>query len=86
MNPRVVIPSICRIPAEYGVYCLVFVLLTGAAGLAFRWIQEYPVLLWQYPIYRLLSMEFIFLYLTVVEMRLLGLLFFTGRNKLGWRA
>jgi hypothetical protein len=31
-------------------------------------------------------MEFIFLYLTVVEMRLLGLLFFTGRNKLGWRA
>jgi len=88
ISPRVVIPSICRIPKEYGVYCLLFVGLTlGVTGAA-RWILNFPVLLRMkdpFIIYRLLGVEFLFLYCTVVEMRLLGLLYQSGRKKLAWK-
>jgi hypothetical protein len=80
------------VPVEYGVYCLVFVVLTGATTVAARWILEMPVVMSRNPfardpigIYRVIAVEFIFLYVTVVEMRLLGLLFLTGRKKLGWK-
>jgi hypothetical protein len=92
MTPQVVIPSICRIPAAYGVYCLLFLVLTGATMLTARWILEFPVLPSRNPferdpfaIYRVLAVEFAFLYFTVVEMRLPGLLYLTGRKKLAWK-
>jgi hypothetical protein len=92
MSPRVVIPSICRVPVEYGFYCLLFVALTGATTVAAHWILDIPVVRYRNPfardpvgIYRVIAVEFIFLYFTVVEMRLLGLLFLTGRKKLGWK-
>jgi hypothetical protein len=97
MTPNVVIPSICRIPVEYAVYCLMFVVLTGVMTLSARWILESAVVATRNPfmrspfasdpygIYRLFAVEFVFLYFTVVEMRLLGLLYLTGREKLGWK-
>jgi hypothetical protein len=92
MSPRVVIPSICRIPLEYGAYCLLFVVLTGATSVIGQALLETSVNYSRNPfardpfgIYRVLAVEFVFLYFTVVEMRLLGLLFLTGRKKLGWK-
>jgi hypothetical protein len=82
---------------EYAVYCLMFVVLTGVMTLSARWILESAVVATRNPfmrspfasdpygIYRLFAVEFVFLYFTVVEMRLLGLLYLTGREKLGWK-
>jgi hypothetical protein len=85
MHPRIVIPSICRVPVEYGVYCLLFIVLMVVTVWSPRWIREIPVLLLRFPIYQLLAVQFFFLYISAVEMRLLGLLYHTGRQRLAWK-
>jgi hypothetical protein len=85
MSPRVVILSICRIPVEYGVYCLLFIVLMVVTACLPRWIREIPILLLRFPIYQLLAIQFFFLYISAVEMRLLGLLYRTGRQRLAWK-
>jgi len=86
MSPAIVLPSICRIPWEYATYCLIFLLLTGASMCSGQWLEHYPILPRQFRIYQLLAAEFFFLYTSAVEMRLLGLLYYTGRERLAWKA
>jgi hypothetical protein len=85
MNPRVVVGSIVRIPREYGVFCLLFLVLMVVTAQSHRWIRELPIPLLRYPIYQHLLAQFFFLYISAVEMRLLGLLYHTGRQRLGWK-
>ena len=84
MNPSIVIPSITRIPAEYTVYCVLFFVMTGGLFFAMEYLVEVPFLN-RYPIYAALTFEFLFLYVSAVEMRLLGLLYYTGRERLAWK-
>lgn len=82
LNPLVIIPSILKIP---GAYLLAVIIL--AAVLAVNWIgnaflpQVLPV-----PILPGVLGEFIGLYLATVEMRILGLLYRSKQEQLGWFA
>lgn len=82
LNPLVIIPSILKIP---GAYLLTVVVL--AAVVVANWIgnsllpEVLPV-----PILPGVIGEFIGLYLATVEMRLLGLLYWSKQEELGWFA
>ncbi|MGA2864680.1 MAG: FHA domain-containing protein [Verrucomicrobiota bacterium] len=80
VNPLLVVPSIVRIPLHY----LVTVLLL-AGVLAARWAGGYllPMVL-PVPIVPTLVAGLIGLYLLTVEMRILGLLYLTNKEQLGW--
>jgi hypothetical protein len=85
LDPRLVVASIWRIPGQYGAYCLLFLLLMAATFASPRWIRQLPIPLLRYPIYQHLLAQFFFLYISAVQMRLLGLLYHTGRQRLGWK-
>jgi hypothetical protein len=84
LSPHVVVPSILR---TFAPYCVTFVLLVVlvtvrfAGGLAAR---EVPVEQLPLKILVTVVMEFFSLYLLMVEMRILGLLFRSYRDRLGW--
>jgi hypothetical protein len=80
VNPLLVVPAIVRIPLHY----LVTVLLLGGV-LAARWAGGYllPMVL-PVPIVPTLVAGLIGLYLLTVEMRILGLLYLTHKEELGW--
>jgi pSer/pThr/pTyr-binding forkhead associated (FHA) protein len=81
LNPLLVIPAIGRVPLEYLVSCLLFGgLLFGLSELTARIGLLHP------PIVRQMLNVFIGLYFMVVEMRLLGLLYYTRKDRFGWRA
>ncbi len=81
LNPLLIVPSIFRVPLEYLVSCLLLcVLLFVLGGLT--------VLtdgLHQPFVSQILGM-FLSLYFMVVVMRLLGLLYYTRKDRFGWRA
>jgi hypothetical protein len=85
MSPQVVVPSILRVPGEYAVYCVLFIVLMGATFHSAQWIRELPIPLLSYPIYQHLLGQFFFLYISAAEMRVLGLLYRAGRERLGWK-
>ena len=80
VNPLVVMPAIARLNLQYVVACLVFfgmVLVRFVSESLLHAVLPIPVL----P--GLIS-SFIALYFLCVEMRLLGLLYFTNKKRLGW--
>jgi hypothetical protein len=80
LNPMLVVPSILRVPLEYLVSCVMLVvLLAGLGGL----IQLADNL--QQPFISQILGMFLSLYIAVVVMRLLGLLYYTRKERLGWR-
>jgi hypothetical protein len=81
VNPMVIIPSILRVLGPYLVAC-------GLLGLlvALRWAGELLAELIPVPLLPALLREFVSLYLLCVEMRILGLLYHTHRERLGWFA
>ncbi|HEY3862779.1 MAG TPA: FHA domain-containing protein [Verrucomicrobiae bacterium] len=86
VSPHIVIPSIARAPAEYGVCCLLFGGLMAFTAFMPRIMEAAPVLLWRYAVYQALTVEFVFLYATAVAMRLLGLFYQSAGPRLAWKA
>ncbi|MGH7952209.1 MAG: FHA domain-containing protein [Limisphaerales bacterium] len=80
VNPLLVIPSILKIPREYLVTIILLVLV-----LVVRWLGEtaLPAIL-PIPILPTIIASFLGLYLLAVEMRILGLLYWTKKDELGW--
>ncbi|HKI68916.1 MAG TPA: hypothetical protein VKA67_04965, partial [Verrucomicrobiae bacterium] len=80
VNPLLVIPSILKIPWEY----LTTVALFGLM-LLIRWVgKTFVVALVPIPVLPNAFFSFISLYLLTVEMRILGLLYWTKKAELGW--
>ena len=84
LSPHIVLPSIARVFGPYIVAFLVLAVLTGirvAGGVAAALIPEEQVPL---QLTATVAMGFVSLYVLTVEMRILGLLFRSYRDKLGW--
>lgn len=79
LSPHVVFPSIVRVFVPYIVSCLLLALLV-AFGFGVKWAMDFVAV----PLVPTVVVEFISLYLLVVEMRILGLLFRAYRDRLGW--
>jgi hypothetical protein len=80
VNPMVVVPSIIKIPLEY----FLTVVLFGAVLWVRRLGQAELAELLVVPVLPAVLSSFISLYLLTVEMRILGLLYFLNKGKLGW--
>jgi hypothetical protein len=78
-NPLLVLPSILRVPLEYllvlVLFAVIFAVRIGGA-LAARFIYV--------PVLSELVVSFVGLYFLTVQMRLLGLMYYARRDKLGW--
>jgi hypothetical protein len=81
VNPLLLIPSILKIPKEYALAIVLFVVI-----LILRWLGEtvLPDLLGIPYILPSIFANFFGLYLLAVEMRILGLLYLTKKDELGW--
>jgi hypothetical protein len=80
LNPFVVIPAIRKVPGAYAVTCAVLLAMVGVQALADALVGP---LAWM-PILPAFLLSGIALYLFILEARLLGLLYFRNREKLGW--
>jgi FHA domain-containing protein len=80
VNPLLIIPSILKIPKEYALTIILFV-----AILVVRWLGEtiLPEIL-PVPVLPSIFASLFSLYLLAVEMRILGLLYWTNKGELGW--
>jgi len=78
LSPTVVVRWVLRVPAQYAVAC-VFLGLTVAVHFAAMWIAE------QIPIVSSLIATFLELYFLAVQMRVLGMIYFTNEEKLAWQ-
>jgi hypothetical protein len=79
LHPLVVVPSILRVIGPYLVVCLILAVLLGVrigGG-----VLAISVRRWVWPA---VVLEFVSLYLLCVEMRILGLLYYTNRERLNW--
>ena len=79
LNPLFVIPSICKVPLEYLVACCV-VLVIYAVKLAVGFVLAFLSI----PLVTALLSGFLSLYFLTVEMRLLGTLYYTRKDRLNW--
>ncbi len=80
LNPLVLVVTVFRVPAEYMVACVVLGLLVGL-----RFLSGYVTALAHViPVLPQVLDGFISLYLVSVEMRVIGLIFYTKRKQLGW--
>lgn len=80
VNPFVVMPAITRLNLQYVLACAVFFALVLARFLSEALLHAVlPV-----PVLPTLITSFIALYFLAVEVRLLGLLYYTNRKRLGW--
>ncbi len=80
LNPFVVVPAIAKMPLEYFVACVAFF---GAVALR-HGSEMLMNLLIPIPIVPTLITGFLALYFLAVEMRILGLMYFKNKLKLGW--
>jgi hypothetical protein len=80
VNPLLIIPSILKIPGTYFLTIVLFV-----AVLIVRWLgyKVLPVLLHSSFVAWIIA-SFLGLYLLMVEVRILGVLYWTRKNELGW--
>jgi hypothetical protein len=91
-NPLVVVPSILRVPGQYLVTVILFAFLFGfqqignlvssVAGSAAFTTTDMSVMFLSFGIRIIWS--FVSVYLLTVNMRILGLLYLTQKEKLGW--
>lgn len=81
LNPMLIIPSILKIPKEYALTIVLF-----AVVLTLRWlaVSVLPEFLGINHVLPAIIGDFLGLYLLAVLMRVLGLLYFTKKEKLGW--
>ncbi len=80
LNPLFVLSSICKVPAQYIIACVLLVLIVGL-----KWAIEVALARF-IPIFflRYLISSVLLLYFFIVEMRVLGLMYLWNRRKLGW--
>lgn len=80
LNPLFVLGSICKVPLQYLIACLLLALIVGL-----KWAMEIALekVIPVFAIRYLLSAPLL-LYFLIVEMRVLGLMSFWNRRKLGW--
>jgi hypothetical protein len=79
LNPLVIVPAMVRVAGPYLTTCA---LLLGAVGIQHGFnlvLMAFPI-----PILSGLAGWFVTLYLLVASMRLLGLVYYTGRDRLRW--
>jgi hypothetical protein len=80
LNPLLIVLSIVKVPLEYAATCVVFGLLYYTLALASRQLDEAI----QSPLLSTIVREFFSLYTLTVVMRVVGLLFYTKQERLGW--
>jgi len=80
LNPLFVIPSILRVPGQYVVACVVL----GAVVALDALIEPLVAKLLPIPLLFSLLQAFLSLYFLTLEMRILGLLYYTNRGNLRW--
>jgi hypothetical protein len=80
LNPLLVLGSICKVPLQYLIACLLLAMIVGL-----KWAIEIAMekLIPMFAIRYLISAPLL-LYFLIVEMRVLGLMYFWNRRKLGW--
>ena len=80
LNPLVVLPAILKVPGQYVVAVVMFFVLVAVRHFSERLLRAVlPV-----PVVPGLLVGFLALYFLAVEMRVLGLLYFTNRNRIAW--
>jgi len=78
LSPTVVIPAILRAPVEYCAACLVLLVIVALSVLAdSALVSSAPLLGW-------LLARWLALYFMAAEMRVLGVLYYTKQDQLGW--
>jgi hypothetical protein len=77
-SPHVVIPAILKVPAEYVTVCAAMAVAVGVQYLGQAGGLD------RLPVIGALAAEFISLYCLVLQMRLLGVLYYTRQERLGW--
>ncbi len=80
VNPLLIVPSILRIPAAYVMTMALFVAVLLVRWLGFKFL---PAIL-PIPLVPWIISSFFGLYLLVVEVRILGLLYWFKKDELGW--
>ncbi|NLW49277.1 MAG: hypothetical protein GXY85_00340 [Candidatus Brocadiaceae bacterium] len=80
LNPLAIVAGIARVPLEYAAICTLFVGISAVRALAL------PSLIASGPFLGYLLQNGVWIYLTTVQMRLLGLLYYTKADALGWFA
>jgi hypothetical protein len=94
-NPLVVVPSMCRVPREYVVTVVLLATVFGFRVAGDETIKYLfgPTALLTHSMAQLLGMfaarvfwSFVSLYLLTVTMRILGLLYLTKKDELGWHS
>ena len=78
LNPALVMGAILRVPLQYITTCLLLVGVYILAG----FLQDY--LAESIPFVGAILSTFVFLYFLMVEMRILGLLYYANAKRLGW--
>lgn len=79
-NPFVVLPSITRMPSQYIVVCVAFFGMISIRYVTERLISIHLGI----PILSAVVISFLSLYFLAVEMRMLGVMYFINRRRLGW--
>ena len=79
LNPMLIFPAIGRVPLEYLIACVVLGLAVGV-----RFAAAWALAFIDMPIVPQLVSGFVGLYFLTAEMRMLGLLYKTKRDRFGW--
>lgn len=79
LNPLVIIPSIAKLFVPYLVATLFMGILYGVYMLSQALVGWFDI-----AVLSTLIISFLSLYFTTVQMRILGLLYFTNKDRLGW--
>jgi hypothetical protein len=78
LNPAIVITSIMRVPFEYLIACLMFVLVVVVSAYV-QGLFDIPV-----PFIGSFIGEFFALYFIMVQMRILGIMYYSNQKRLNW--
>jgi len=81
LNPAVILPSILRVPLQYAVACAVLGVVAGIHMASDVYLRK---LIGSIPLVTNCIGGFLSFYFLAVEMRILGLLYFTNRDRLRW--
>jgi hypothetical protein len=79
LHPKLILTSIFRIPLLYLSACILLFILLATGFFVSQFAGSIPI-----PILPLFISHFIFLYFLVVQMRVLGIMYYSNRDRLGW--
>ncbi|KJJ84751.1 FHA domain containing protein [Candidatus Omnitrophus magneticus] len=79
VNPVFIIPAIVKGPAAYFIACAILVLITTISRAVIDFVSHIPI----YPL-KVTVLAFLFLYFITVEMRIIGLLYYSNKERFDW--